>query len=153
MFKKLLSTTAFGTPRMDFGTLPSSRFPLCGSPGTIPRSYESDIPFAPNYKYVPGLISNCTFSRINILHGHTSGYMAFLWGLNVTVQSVRSLKHTRNNKVMADTVFAYTRASTFIAEDTSSPITAVTWYQTWDPSGNNSLVFSLNTAFHNAYIE
>ena len=51
------------------------------------------------------------------------------------------------------TVSAYTHGSTFIAEDTPSPITAVTWYQTWDPFGNGSLVFSLNTTFHDAYIE
>ena len=94
---------------MDFGTLPSTRFPLCDSPGTIPRSYEPDIPFVPNYKYVPGLISNCIFSRINIPHGHTNGYMTFPWGLNVTIQSVGSLKHTWSNNVMADSLRLYSR--------------------------------------------
>ena len=94
---------------MDFGTLPSTRFPLCDSPGTIPRSYESDIPFVPNYKYVPGLISNCIFSRINIPYGHTNGYMTFPWGLNVTIQSVGSLKHTWSNNVMADSLRLYSR--------------------------------------------
>ena len=55
---------------------------------------------------------------------------------------------------MADTLSAYTRGSTFTAEDTSSPITAVTWYQAWDPSGNGSFVSSLAmTHVLNGYIE
>ena len=132
--------------------LPSTCFPLRDSPETIHYSYEPDIPFAPNYKSVPGLISDGIFSRIDIPRGHTNGYMAFSWGLNITVQSVGSLKHTWSNKVMADTLSAYTRGSTFTAEDTSSPITAVTWYQAWDPSGNGSFVLS-PTIFHDVRIE
>ena len=53
---------------------------------------------------------------------------------------------------MADTLSAYTRSSTFTAEDTSSPITAVTWYQAWDPSGNGSFAFS-PIIFRDAHIE
>ena len=80
--------------------------------------------------------------------------MTFPWGLDVTVQSVGSLKHTWSNKFMADTLSAYTRGSTFTVEDTPSPITTVTWYQAWDTSGNGSFVFSLTiTHILNGYAE
>ena len=74
--------------------------------------------------------------------GHTNGYMAFPWGLNITVMSVGSLKHTWSNKVMADTLSAYVRGSTFTPEGILSPIATATWYQVWDPSGKG-LFFSL----------
>ena len=55
---------------------------------------------------------------------------------------------------MTDTLSAYTRGSTFTAEDTSSPITAVTWYQAWDTPGNGSFGLSLTmTHVLNGYAE
>ena len=55
--------------------------------------------------------------------------MTFPWDLNITGQSVGSLEHTWNNNVMTDALSAYVRSFMFIVEDTSSPITSVTWYQ------------------------
>jgi hypothetical protein len=69
--------------------------------------------------------------------------MAFPWGLNITVQSVGSLKHTWNNKVMADAISAYVRGSTFLPESPQYPIVTVNWYQAWDPSGKGPFVFPL----------
>lgn len=110
---------------------------------TIPCSVEPDIPFAPSYKSVPGQLSEGFFSRLDISRGHTNGYMAFPWGFNLTVMSVASLKHSWSNKVMADVLSAYVRGSTFVPEDTPSPISTVSWYQAWDPSGKGPSVFSL----------
>ena len=42
-------------------------------------------------------------------------YMAFPWGLNVTVQSVGIMEHTWNNNTMADTLSAYVRGPTSVA--------------------------------------
>lgn len=92
---------------------------------------------------MPGQISDGFFSRIDLSRGHTNGYMAFPWGLNITVLSVGSLKHTWNHKVMADAISAYVRGSTFTPEGIPSPIAAVTWYQAWDPSGKGPSIFSV----------
>ena len=54
---------------------PATRFPVWDSPKTIPCSYEPDIPFAPDYKSVPGLISDGIFRRIDIPRSHTNGYV------------------------------------------------------------------------------
>jgi len=75
--------------------------------------------------------------------GHTNGYMVFPWGLNITVMSVASLKHTWSNRVMADALSAYVRGSTFFPEGTPDPIATLTWYQAWDPSGKGPFVFAL----------
>jgi hypothetical protein len=40
--------------------------------------------------------------------------MTFPWGLNITVQSVGTLKHTWSSKVMADMLSAFVRGSTFL---------------------------------------
>jgi hypothetical protein len=69
----------------------------------IPSSVEPNIPFAPDYDSVPGQISKDFFSRIDVPRGHSDGYLTFPWGLNITIQSVGTLKHTWSNKIMADT--------------------------------------------------
>jgi len=122
-------------------SVPLRRF-LRDSPEFVPYSIEPDIPFAPGTEHVPGEISKGFFSRIDMPRGHTNGYMTFPWGLNITVMSVASLKHTWSNKVMADAVSAYVRGSTFFPESTQNPIVTVTWYQAWDPSGKGLSVFS-----------
>ena len=75
--------------------------------------------------------------------GHSDGYMVFPWGLNYTVQSVGSLKHTWSDKVMADTLSAYVRGSTFLPNLPPLPVATVSWYQAWDPSGNGTFVYLL----------
>jgi hypothetical protein len=74
--------------------------------------------------------------------GHSDGYMTFPWGLNITVQSVGTLKHTWSNKIMADTLSAYVRGSTFLPNVPPNPITSVNWYQAWDASGKGAFVYS-----------
>ena len=58
------------------------------------------------------------FSRINIPHSHTNGHTTRLLRLSITVQSVGSPKYTWSNMVMVDVL----RGSTFVIEDTTSPI-------------------------------
>jgi hypothetical protein len=87
---------------------------LHDSPEPIHCSVEPNIPFAPDYDSIPGQIPKDFFSRIDVPRGHSDGYMTFPWGLNITVQSVGTLKHTWSNKVMADTLSAYIRGSTFL---------------------------------------
>lgn len=69
--------------------------------------------------------------------------MIFPWGLNVTIQSVGTLKHSWSNKVIADTVSSYIRGSTFLPSIPPLPIATVNWYQVWDNSGKGPFVFSL----------
>ena len=69
--------------------------------------------------------------------------MTFPWGLNMTVQSAGTLKHTWSNKIKADVISAYVRGSTFLPNLPPSPIATVNWYQVWDPSGKGAFVLSL----------
>ena len=126
--------------RTEKRALPSPDLFLRGSP--IYCSVEPGIPFAPDYEYIPGQVSDGFFSRIEVPRGHTDGYMAFPWGFNVTIQSVGTLKHTWSNKVLADTVSAYVRGSTFLPNIPPLPITTVNWYQAWDLSGTGPPISS-----------
>ena len=79
--------------------------------------------------------------------------MAFPWGLNITVQSVCTLKHTWNYKVMADALSAYVRGSTFFPESPQNPIATLNWYQAWDPSGKGAFILPPEAVFHSPYIK
>ena len=92
---------------------------------------------------MPGQLSDGFFSRIEAPRVHTDGYMIFPWGLNITVQSVGTLKHSWSNEVMSDTISAYVRGSTFLPAIPPLPVATVNWYQAWDPSGKGSFVSSL----------
>ena len=85
--------------------------------------------------------------------GHSNGYMVFPWGLNITIISVVSLKHTWSNKAIANTISAYVRGSTFSPHPPPYPVATLNWYQAWGVSGKGVLVFSLGAVFHGAYIE
>lgn len=61
--------------------------------------------------------------------------MIFPWGLNHTIQSVGSIRHTWSNKVMADTVSALVRGSTFLPNLPPIPIGSLNWFQAWDNAG------------------
>ena len=75
--------------------------------------------------------------------------MSFPWGLKYPVQSVGTLKHTWSYEVMADTVSALVRGSTYLPN-----IATVNWFQTWDNSGKGAFVFLLRmVVFHGAYIQ
>jgi len=161
---QLGTTTSRGTPRTSFGTVLSTlmggslrrtpksecRLPLVfflrDSPEAISCSVEPKVPFASSYNSVPGQISQGLFSRIDVPRGHTDGYIVFPWGSNLTVQSVGSLKHTWSNKPIADTISAYVRGSTFLPNLPPIPVASLNWYQTWNPSGKGSFVFSFSVA-------
>ena len=61
--------------------------------------------------------------------------MVFPWGLNVTLQSVGTLKHSWSHKVISDTISAYVRGSTFLPAVPPLPVATVNWFQAWDCSG------------------
>jgi hypothetical protein len=125
-------------------------FLLRDSPETIPCSVEPNIPFAPECNSVPGQISN-DFSRIDVPRGHLDGHIAFPWGFNTTVQGVGTLKHTWNNKVVAETLPTYICGSSSIPNIPPNPIATVDWYRTWDPSGKGAFVYSLEVVSYGAY--
>jgi hypothetical protein len=77
--------------------------------------------------------------------------MVFPWGLNMTIQSAGTLKHTWSNKAMADTLSAYVRGSTFLPPIPQMPIATVNWYQAWDPSGNGVSVSRFEMMSHDTY--
>ena len=79
--------------------------------------------------------------------------MIFPWGLNYTIQSVGTLKHTWSNKAIADTVSAYVRGSTFLPNIPPLPIATVNWYQAWDTSGKGLSPFLPEVAFRDAYVD
>lgn len=79
--------------------------------------------------------------------------MIFPWGLNFTVQSVGTLKHTWSYKPIVDTISSYVRGSTFLPNIPPNPIATLNWYQAWDASGKGLFVFSLGESSHDAYIE
>ena len=150
-----------GTPCAGCGTLQST--PWVGSSNRLPKSDPSsffffffswthaelpllgsvgpDIPFAPNYNSVPGQISEDFFSRVDLPRGHFDGRMTFPWGLNDTVKSVGSMKHSWSKKVMADTISAYVRGSTFLPAIPPNPVATVTWFQVWDSAGKGPSLF------------
>jgi len=68
--------------------------------------------------------------------------MIFPWGLNVTIGSVGTIKHSWSHKVLSDTISAYVRGSTFLPAVPPLPVTTVNWYQAWDCSGNRQSLFS-----------
>ena len=63
-------------------------------------------------------------------------------GVNITLQSIGSMKHTWSNKRMADAISAYVRGTTFFPNSPLAPISTVNWFQAWDPSGKGPFVFS-----------
>jgi len=117
--------------------------------GLIIETYTEDVkpqvPYVPNYKGVPGLISEDFYSRIEVPRGHASGHIAFPWGEKYDVQAIGNIKHTWSNKIMADTISAYVRGSTYLPSLPSLPVTTVSWYQAWDTNGKEvqSMQFSL----------
>jgi hypothetical protein len=71
----------------------SCAFLLRYSPETVACSVESSVPLAAGYNSVPKQFSKDFFSRVDMPLGHSDGYTAFPWDLNITVQSVGNLKH------------------------------------------------------------
>ena len=67
--------------------------------------------------------------------GHTDGFISFPWGLKYTVQSIGSLKHTWSQEIMADSIAAYVRGTTFLPAVPPLPAATLNWFQVWDNSG------------------
>ena len=109
----------------------------------IPCSVEPSIPYVPNYKGDPGLISPDFYTRMEVPRGHSNGYMILPWGEQITLQAIGNLKHTWSNKIMANTISAYVRGSTYLPNIPPLPIATVTWYQAWDVYGNGAFIFRL----------
>ena len=87
------------------------------------------------------MVSEDFFSRVDVSRGHSDGYMTFPWGLNITMKSVGSLKHTWSDRVISDVISAYVRGSTFLPAIPPLPAATVTWYQVWDSTGKGAFCF------------
>ena len=111
--------------------------------GRLLCSVSPGIPFAPNYKGVPGQVIDDYFSRIEVPRGHTDGTMVFPWGEKLAIQSVGTIKHTWSYKIMADAISSYVRGTTFLPSIPPIPVVTVNWFQFWDNSGKGSFIFSL----------
>jgi len=73
--------------------------------------------------------------------------MSFPWGLKYPVQSVGTIKHTWSYKIMADTLSALVRGSTFLPGTPTIPTATVSWFQAWDDAGKGAFLFLPRMAF------
>ena len=103
--------------------------------GAVTRSVAPHIPYAPDYQSKQGQIHKGFFSRLDVPRGHSDGVITFSWGLEYPVKSIGTLKHTWSQQIMADTIAAYVRGTTFLPAVPPLPAATLNWYQAWDNSG------------------